>query len=435
MSFDDSISAGNKIIASALQSPNYAQGSSGWTINRDGSAEFQNVLVRGTITGSTIIGSTIIGGTVIGGIFKSSNFDNTAGTGFEFNATGSPDATATPPVPANTMQIYSAFQVGPTGGNQIALAYTSGVSGLVLRTGNPLDTQNAQLDGGTFTQVGSGRLMSEVSLNSSTVNGTMGYSLVASSGTTSTDLPAIATWQTAGETAPPSYAGVKGVMFLGGASADLWNLTINNENSVVSGGGIGFPAIIIGNTYSTPPQSRMLISPSEIMTITGGASPTTETLFLNTNNTQSIVGGVVNPWLRSLGSFQAGAFNPTAAYTNLGAGSFAVNCPASGAGVVTLKMLVQAAGAPTAASFVAGSIQVSNTTQGTTPFAPSDNRSCQVNGTLLNVASTAITVSVSIAVSGLGNPGDALTISGQFRQAVAGQFNIAKVEMTWQPSL
>lgn len=137
MSFDDSISAGNKIIASALQSPNYAQGSSGWTINRDGSAEFQNVLVRGTITGSTIIGSTIIGGTIIGGDIQSTNFSNTAHTGFDLNATASTDAAGTP---ANTIQIYSAFQVGPTAGDHLTLNYTGGFAQINFYSGTTRET-------------------------------------------------------------------------------------------------------------------------------------------------------------------------------------------------------------------------------------------------------------------------------------------------------
>lgn len=35
-----------------LRSPNYAAGSSGWTINQDGSAEFNNLTVRGTFDGN-----------------------------------------------------------------------------------------------------------------------------------------------------------------------------------------------------------------------------------------------------------------------------------------------------------------------------------------------------------------------------------------------
>jgi hypothetical protein len=40
---------GAVIDATSISSPNYTQGASGWKINQDGTAEFQNVLVRGEI--------------------------------------------------------------------------------------------------------------------------------------------------------------------------------------------------------------------------------------------------------------------------------------------------------------------------------------------------------------------------------------------------
>ncbi len=47
MGFSDPITAGNVLIRPAIQSPNYVAGVSGWTINRNGSAEFNSVTVRG----------------------------------------------------------------------------------------------------------------------------------------------------------------------------------------------------------------------------------------------------------------------------------------------------------------------------------------------------------------------------------------------------
>lgn len=41
----------------ALRSPNYVAGSTGWTVNQDGSAEFNNVTVRGTILAGHFIGT------------------------------------------------------------------------------------------------------------------------------------------------------------------------------------------------------------------------------------------------------------------------------------------------------------------------------------------------------------------------------------------
>lgn len=42
------IGGASKLIREAIQSPNYSPGTTGWTINKDGSAEFSNVVIRGT---------------------------------------------------------------------------------------------------------------------------------------------------------------------------------------------------------------------------------------------------------------------------------------------------------------------------------------------------------------------------------------------------
>ena len=52
---------GNPVVGStilrrpAIQSPNYSAGSAGWTINADGSAEFNNLNIRGTFTGTDFV--------------------------------------------------------------------------------------------------------------------------------------------------------------------------------------------------------------------------------------------------------------------------------------------------------------------------------------------------------------------------------------------
>lgn len=57
---------GNK-TGGVIQSDNYVAGKTGWQIKHDGSAEFRNVTVKGTVDGSTIKGSTISGTTITGG--------------------------------------------------------------------------------------------------------------------------------------------------------------------------------------------------------------------------------------------------------------------------------------------------------------------------------------------------------------------------------
>lgn len=54
MAFENSILAGKKLVREAIQSPNYVTGVSGWTINKDGSAEFSNLTARGNITAESL---------------------------------------------------------------------------------------------------------------------------------------------------------------------------------------------------------------------------------------------------------------------------------------------------------------------------------------------------------------------------------------------
>lgn len=47
MGFRSSILAGKRLIREAIQSPNFATGSAGWEVRRDGSAEFNDIVIRG----------------------------------------------------------------------------------------------------------------------------------------------------------------------------------------------------------------------------------------------------------------------------------------------------------------------------------------------------------------------------------------------------
>lgn len=42
----------------AIQSPDYVTGADGWTINADGSAEFNNLTIRGVFSGSDFLINT-----------------------------------------------------------------------------------------------------------------------------------------------------------------------------------------------------------------------------------------------------------------------------------------------------------------------------------------------------------------------------------------
>lgn len=57
MPFADPLVAATTLVRDAIRSEGYVAGSSGWIIERDGDAEFNDVTVRGTIAGSTITGT------------------------------------------------------------------------------------------------------------------------------------------------------------------------------------------------------------------------------------------------------------------------------------------------------------------------------------------------------------------------------------------
>lgn len=55
MAFSNPIVAGLELLIQAIQSPNFITGVSGWRIAKDGSAEFNNLVIRGTFFGADFI--------------------------------------------------------------------------------------------------------------------------------------------------------------------------------------------------------------------------------------------------------------------------------------------------------------------------------------------------------------------------------------------
>jgi hypothetical protein len=61
MAFSNPITGGQgALIRPAVKSPNYVAGVSGWTVNRDGSAEFNNGTFRGTVTAAAFVGTDFV---------------------------------------------------------------------------------------------------------------------------------------------------------------------------------------------------------------------------------------------------------------------------------------------------------------------------------------------------------------------------------------
>lgn len=55
MQFQDELAGGIFLIRPALRSPDYVAGTSGWTVNQDGSAEFNDVTVRGDLESANYV--------------------------------------------------------------------------------------------------------------------------------------------------------------------------------------------------------------------------------------------------------------------------------------------------------------------------------------------------------------------------------------------
>lgn len=82
MEFQDELAGGTVLVRPALQSPDYVTGVSGWAIKIDGSAEFNNVVIRGgTTVGGTALyynGTPAVGNLIvsIAGSAGSDSFGN-----------------------------------------------------------------------------------------------------------------------------------------------------------------------------------------------------------------------------------------------------------------------------------------------------------------------------------------------------------------------
>lgn len=79
MGFENPLVGGNALRRPAMQSPNFASGSAGWIVRIDGSAEFNNVVIRGSTTTQGLIlmyNGTPAAGNLIGSIAPTAGTDD-----------------------------------------------------------------------------------------------------------------------------------------------------------------------------------------------------------------------------------------------------------------------------------------------------------------------------------------------------------------------
>lgn len=155
MTFTNSVVGnGGSLVRQAIKSPNYTTGTAGWTINKDGSAEFNNVVIRG---GEVISGTNLYySGTPASGNLIAS-ISATAGTDSFGNAylvgVCSYDPAGNLYSQINGGKVFTGNLVGGVldTAEAAALSAAQFVGQLELQSG--LDNNNGDTDRSTFTLV------------------------------------------------------------------------------------------------------------------------------------------------------------------------------------------------------------------------------------------------------------------------------------------
>lgn len=121
MVFANSVVGGTTLVRPAIQSPNFVTGSTGWTIRADGSAEFNNVVIRNaaTIGGTTLIYSGVpAAGNLIASVSAASGTDSFGNTYTDGMAVYDPGAGAFASL--STSQLYVGAITGGTPDTTVA---------------------------------------------------------------------------------------------------------------------------------------------------------------------------------------------------------------------------------------------------------------------------------------------------------------------------
>jgi len=157
------------VVGGAIKSPNYEAGTTGWLISSNGSAEFGNVTVRGTVTSSNITGSTIaIGSTATNSFYVDSSGNHWAGNANRLSAPFRVDANGSLFIGG------SAYTAGVAAGdvkNHLGGANVTTISGGIISTGT-INLNNVNVRTGTTgarINIDSGGLFAYNSVGTNTV--------------------------------------------------------------------------------------------------------------------------------------------------------------------------------------------------------------------------------------------------------------------------
>lgn len=449
MPFRDPIVAGTTLIRPAIQSPNFVHGVSGWTINRDGSAEFNNVIVRGTVIASDFQSTNYVANTTgfdINGITGLVQFNGSVVVGgnadLRVQASGAPtptvtitNITAANPAVFTTSAAHNLFL-----GEEILLQTLVGGAGFTVNTPYYV----VALTSNTFrlsTTLG-GTAIAATTVGSGTYRILGGYvELFPAAWAISS--PTINLGPQQGETGPGQL--VAEAIFGFNAYQIELSAPTGVDNSLASGGflivnsgdknnglypGAQFqcqgPAVsgsIVGQvqvssnmqllalaTGTTPLQAPLRLgslSSTNLICHPAGldaASSNTlnQILFLNNNSTQ----GIASFNMRTQGARNTGSATITAiAPTNTLDAPITMTLPPSGTLLISHMVTVVYPG--NSKEFFQD-FYINNNRTATQVYGPSVNNGIAFNA---GVATPTIRLSAtSVAASALGNPGDSITI-------------------------
>lgn len=148
---DDQLVGGTVLRRPAIRSPNFVTGVSGWSINIDGSAEFQNATIRGSLVigGTAPAAREVIGGTVPAEL---TTYYTTGVTGITPTAPETVVALIEQTFDGQGNYGYRAVVVDSSATKVTSIVYGATVSGVVTEAGRFVINPGALLGGGRYEQ-------------------------------------------------------------------------------------------------------------------------------------------------------------------------------------------------------------------------------------------------------------------------------------------
>lgn len=156
MQFQDELAAGTVLVRPALQSPDYQPGTSGWAVMIDGSAEFNNITIRGgtTVGGQSLYyNGTPAAGNLILSIAAQAGADE-FGNAYQDGLTVYGSSGSIHLSTANTEQVWSSnggsqISVGVGGGTALMSVRPPNATGVVWGAGSVVSTVSSRLGANT----------------------------------------------------------------------------------------------------------------------------------------------------------------------------------------------------------------------------------------------------------------------------------------------